>query len=62
MTNMLGKISDFIIKVIMMFTIVVALVYFAGVYPNSSLVFSFLAVLYILAMITKGLVDTFKKD
>lgn len=62
MTNQIGKVSDFIIKVVMIFTTIVALVYFAGKFTSSALIFSFLAVLYVLAIIAKGISDIFSKE
>lgn len=55
------NISDFIIRVIMIFTTVVTLTFFAGYYPKYSLIYGFLALLFILSMITKGLFDIFSK-
>lgn len=62
MTQTISKVCDFLIKMIMMFTTILALVYFAGVYPLQSLVFGFLGLVFILAIITKGLVDIFSKE
>lgn len=62
MSNKLGTIADFIIKVVIMFTVILALLFFANQYPVYSLVFSAIALLYILAIIVKGLVDIFYKE
>lgn len=62
MTNTFKKVCDFIIKVIMLFTTLLALVFFAGYYPKQSLIFGFLALLFVLAMATKGLLDIFIKE
>lgn len=62
MTNTISRVSDFIIKVIMIFTTIVALVFFAENYPNQSISFGFIALVYVLAIITKGLADIFAKN
>jgi hypothetical protein len=61
-TNAFKQVIDFIIKMIMVFTTIVALVFFAGYYPQFSFTFGFLALIFILAMMTKGLLDIFQKD
>jgi hypothetical protein len=62
MTKTLGMIADFIIKIMIMFTTVISLLFFAANYPLFSLVFSLMALMMILAIITKGLVDIFSKE
>lgn len=62
MTNTLGKISDFVIRIIMLFTTLLVLVLFAGLYTTYALVFGFLALVFVLAIIVKGLVDIFSRD
>lgn len=62
MANTLGKVSDFLIKIIMMFTTLVTLVYFSNKYVGSSLIFSLLAFIFVLSIITKGLVDIFSRE
>lgn len=58
----LSKICDFVVRIVMLFTIILALVFFAGVYPTYALVFGFLDLILILAIITKGLLDIFSKE
>lgn len=62
MAKLLGKLSDFVIKIIMMFTTLYALLYFAGKVPEFSFTFGFLAVLFIISLMVKGLVDIFSKE
>ena len=47
--------ADFFIKAVMLFTTIVALLYFAQVY--NSLVFTILALLSLIALIIKGIAD-----
>lgn len=62
MTNTIGKVSDFTIRIIMVFTTIVSLVFFAGIYTNMALVFGLIALVFVLAIITKGLSDIFSKE
>lgn len=62
MTNNMKKVFDFIIKIIMIFTTVLALVFFAGYYPKQSLIFGFLALLFVLSIIIKGILDIFQRE
>ena len=62
MTSTFSKTMDFIIKIMMMFTTILVLVFFAGEYPNMSFTFGFLALVFILAIITKGALDIFQKE
>lgn len=58
----LSKVCDFIIRIIMLFTTILALLYFASVYPLYALIFGFLALILVLSIIVKGLVDIFSKE
>lgn len=62
MTKTFSKICDFIIRIIMLFTTIVSLIFFSEKYPNSSLIFGLLALLLILTIATKGLLDIFAKE
>jgi hypothetical protein len=62
MTHTISKVADFTIKIIMIFTTIVALAFFAKEYPLSSLIFGVLNLIFVLAIITKGLFDIFSKD
>lgn len=62
MVNTFKKVCDFTIKMIMMFTTIIALVFFANYYKQNSLVFGFFALVFVLAILTKGLLDIFVKD
>ncbi len=62
MAKTLGKISDFLIRIIMMFSTIMVLIFFANKYVEQQLVFAFLAFLFVIAIITKGMVDIFSKN
>lgn len=62
MANSIGKVSDFIIRVIMMFTTIVVLLFLSNNVQGYSLIFGFLALLFVLAIITKGIYDIFSKE
>lgn len=62
MSNTFKKVCDFMIRIIMLFTTLVALVFFAGYYPQNSFIFSIIALIFVLTIIIKGLIDIFSKD
>lgn len=59
MKNTLGKVSDFIVRIIIIFTTLVALLFFAREYSTYAFTFGFLAILFIISLATKGLVNIF---
>ena len=56
----LGKVSDFTIKVVMMFTTIITLLFFWNFYNQP--IFLFLGVLHILAIVLKGISNIFDKE
>jgi hypothetical protein len=62
MANQLRKVSDFTIKVIMIFTTLVSLTFFTWFYEEQSLILSIIGLIFVIAIITKGLVDIFSKE
>jgi len=62
MSNALRRVSDFNIRVIMIFTTVLILGFFARQFPSQAVIFGFLSVVFLLSIITKGLIDIFSKE
>ena len=54
---MVQKVCDFVIKIIILFTTVVALIFFAGQYPQHSFTFSYTALILLVSIIVKGIAD-----
>ena len=55
-----GRISDFTIKIIMMFSAIISLLFFWDYYNQP--IFLFLCILLILSIIIKGISDIFDKQ
>ena len=53
--SLIGNISDFFIKIIMLFTTLVALIHFAGEYPKYAFTFSLFALVLLISMLVKGI-------
>lgn len=55
--GILGQISDFFIKIIIMFTALLALIHFAGAYPKYAFTFSLLGLILLISILVKGIVN-----
>ena len=53
--------ADFTVRIIILFTTVIALIYFATVYSKYSFTFSFLVLLMLVSIIVKGVCNMFVK-
>ena len=57
--NQIARTADFTIKVIMMFTTLVTLLHFTGIY--NQLMFTVLSLLFLIAIVTKGVSDVARR-
>lgn len=60
MSNNIGNLADFTLKVIIMFTTFISLLYYTTVF-TFSFMFIVLALLFLIALITKGISDALGK-